>query len=139
LNLVTKRLRIYHVSALRAFNTPPEDADLTKYAVRDYGYFIVRSVKGFRPKSYKKEDSRKILEFQIEWDLDGSITWEPWSATRKILEVRKWVLSPNCTNKALKALFPINQLEEELESDQENEKEEELKEDFPYWPNLDKK
>ena len=55
------------------------------------------------------------------------------------MEVRKWVLSPSCTNKALKALFPINQLEEELESDQENEKEEELKEDFPYWPNLDKK
>jgi hypothetical protein len=46
LNLVTMRLRIYHVSALRAFNARPEDHDPTKYAVRDYNFYMVRSVKG---------------------------------------------------------------------------------------------
>jgi hypothetical protein len=139
LNLVTDRIRVYHVSALRAFNARPEDTDLTKYAVRDDNYFMVRSVKGFRPKSYKRKDSRKTLEFQIEWDIDGSLTWEPWSAVRTLKEVRKWVQSPACTNKDLKALFPVNIIEEEKESDEENLQEELPPEDFPYWPNLDRK
>jgi hypothetical protein len=132
------RLRVYHVSALRTFKARPEDTDLTKYTVRDYGYYMVRSVKGFRPESYKEEDSRKTLEFQIEWDIDGSLTWEPWSAVRSLKEVRKWVLSPLCTNKALKALFPIQTAAEEAESDEENEREE-LSEENPYWPDLDSK
>jgi hypothetical protein len=122
LNLVTDRIRVYHVSALRAFNARPEDTDLTKYAVRDDNYFMVRSAKGFRPQSYKKKDSRKILDFQIEWDIDGSLTREPWSAAR-----------------TLKALLPVNNIEEEKESDEENLQEELRPEDFPYWPNLDRK
>jgi len=100
---------------------------------------MVRSVKGFRPKSYKRKDSRKTLEFQIEWDIDGSLTWEPWSAVRTLKEVRKWVQSPACPNKDLKALFPVNIIEEEKESDEENLQEELPPEDFPYWPNLDRK
>ena len=49
LNLVSIRLRVYHVTALRAFNARPEDTDLTKYAVRDDNFFMVRSIKGFKP------------------------------------------------------------------------------------------
>ena len=66
LNLVTMRLRVYHVSALRAFNARPEDHDPTKYAVRDYNFYMVRSVKGFRPKSFSSSNSRKTLQFEIE-------------------------------------------------------------------------
>ncbi len=40
-------------------------------------------------------DSRKSLEFQIEWDIDGSLTWEPWRGVRSLMAVRKWVQSPN--------------------------------------------
>ena len=134
LNLVTMRLRVYHVSALRAFNARPEDHDPTKYAVRDYNFYMVRSVKGFRPKSFSASNSRKILQFEIEWDIDGSTTWEPWSAVRSLGALSKWVHSIACTNKALKALFPINRIEEEKESDEENEKGEEVKDDHPYWP-----
>ena len=134
LNLVTMRLRVYHVSALRAFNARPEDHDLTKYAVRDYNFYMVRSVKGFRPKTFTSANSRKILQFEIEWDIDGSTTWEPWSAVRTLGALHKWVHSNACTNKALKALFPINRIEEEKESDEENERGEEAKDDQPYWP-----
>ena len=121
LNLVSMRLRVYHVSALRAFNARPEDTDLTKYAVRDDNFYIVRSVKGFRPLKYSSEDSRKNLEFKIEWDIDGSETWEPWGKVRTLGEVRKWVRSASCKNKALKALFPVDNVTEEYESDEANE------------------
>jgi hypothetical protein len=136
LNLVTMRLRVYHVSALRAFNARPEDHDPTKYAVRDYNFYMVRSVKGFRPKTFASSNSRKILQFEIEWDIDGSTTWEPWSAVRTLGALHKWVHSNACTNKALKALFPINRIEEEKESDEENERGEEVKDDQPYWPSI---
>ncbi len=64
--LVTIRLRVSHVSALRAFNARPEDHDPTKYAVRDYNFYMVRSVKGFKPKTFTSSNSRKILQFEIE-------------------------------------------------------------------------
>ncbi len=82
--------------------------------------------------------SRKTLEFQIEWDIDGSLTWEPWSGVRGLLAIRKWAQSPNCTNKALKALFPVKVIPEEIESDEENAKEV-IPEDIPFWPNLEQK
>ena len=135
LNLTTMRLRVYHVTALRAFHARPEDTDLTKYAVRDDNFFIVKSVLGFRPTKFDKGDSRKILEFKIEWDIDNSTTWEPWSKVRKLKEVQKWVQSAACKNKALKALFPVQQVQEEMESDEEYDKEE-LNLDNPYWPAL---
>jgi hypothetical protein len=135
LNLTTMRLRVYHVTALRAFHARPEDTDLTKYAVRDDNFFIVKSVLGFRPTKFDKGDSRKILEFKIEWDIDNSTTWEPWSKVRKLKEVQKWVQSAACKNKTLKALFPVQQVQEEMESDEEYDKEE-LNLDNPYWPAL---
>jgi len=135
LNLVSMGLRVYHVTALRAFHSRPEDTDLTKYAVRDDNFFMVRSVKGFKPKTFNTTTSRKTLEFLIEWDIDGSETWEPWSNVRRLKEVRKWVQSPACTNKALKSLFPVNPTLEETESDEGNSREEEEQaQDTPYWP-----
>ena len=83
-------------------------------------------------------DSRKTLKFQIEWDIDGSLTWEPWSGVRSLLAVRKWVQSPNCTNKALKTLFPVHLVHDEIESDEENAVEV-IPEKTPYWPNLEQK
>ena len=53
---------------------------------------------------------------------------------RSLGALSKWVHSAACTNKALKALFPINRIEEEKESDEENEKGEEVKDDHPYFP-----
>ena len=88
---------------------------------------------GFRPQKFDKGDSRKILEFKIQWDIDNSTTWEPWSKVRKLGDVRKWVLSAACKNKALKALFPVQQVQEEMESDEEYDKDE-LNLDHPYWP-----
>ncbi len=34
------------------------------------------------------------------------------------------------------ALFPINRIKEEKESDEENERGEEAKDDKPHWPNI---
>ena len=135
LNLVSMRLRVYHVTALRAFNARPEDTDLTKYAVRDDNFFMVRSIKGFKPLKYGSTDSRKILQFKIEWDIDGSETWEPWGKVRTLGVIRKWVMSPACKNKAVKALFPVKAITEEYESDEENEAEETSEQ--PHWPNVE--
>ena len=120
------RLRVYHVTALRAFHARPEDTDLTKYAVRDDKFFIVKSVLGFRPAKFGKGDSRKILEFKIEWDIDNSSTWEPWSRVRGLKEVQKWVQSAAWKNKVVKALFPVQKVQEEMESDEEYDREEQI-------------
>ena len=42
------------------------------------------------------------------------------------------------TNKALKALFPVQVIPEEMESDDENAKEV-IPDNIPYWPNLEQK
>ena len=94
---------------------------------------MVRSVKGFRPKTFSAEDSRKKFQFLIEWDVDSAETWEPWSNFRNLIEVRKWVLSPACKNKVLKKLFPIDILLEMEESDNEFD-DDQAEEAAPSWP-----
>ena len=108
---------------------------MPQYAVRDDNFFMVRSIKGFKPLKYGPTDSRKILQFKIEWDIDGSETWEPWGKVRTLGVIRKWVMSPACTNKAVKALFPVKAITEEYESDEENEAEENS--ERPHWPNVE--
>jgi hypothetical protein len=126
------RLRVYHVKVLREFHSRPEDIDPTKFAVKDYNFLMVRSVKGFRPKTFNTEDSRKNRQFLIEWDNDSADTWEPWSNVRNLIEVRKWVLSAACKNKILKNLFPVNNLQEMEESDDEFD-EDQAEEAAPSW------
>ena len=87
-NLVTNNIRAYHVKRLKAFQARPEDTDLTKYAVRDDNFWIVQSVKDFRPKGFEGTTSRKLLEFRVEWEIDKSLTWEPWSIVRKLQSLK---------------------------------------------------
>ena len=128
-NLVTNNIRTYHVKKLKAFQARPEDTDLTKYAVRDDNFWIVESVKDFRPKSFDGTTSRKLLEFKVEWEIDKSLTWEPWSIVRKLQSLRDYVHSASCKNKVLKKIVPTNIVEEEEESDEEFNQEQ----DAPYW------
>ncbi len=107
----------------------PEDTDLTKYALRDDHFWVVKSVLDFRPKLFTDSSSRKILEFKIEWEIDGSKTWEPWSIARKLQALHTFVHSNKCKNKFLKKLVPINEMEEEIVSDKEFGSEE----DTPKW------
>ena len=118
-NLVTNNIRTYHVKKLKAFHARPEDTDLTKYAVRDDNFWIVTSIKDFRPKNFDGSTSRKLLEFMVEWEIDGSKTWEPWSIVRKLQALRDYVHSASCKNKVLKKIVPTNVVEEEEESDEE--------------------
>jgi len=128
-NLVTNNIRTYHVKKLKAFQARPEDTDLTKYAVRDDNFWIVKSVKDFRPKNFDASTSRKSLEFKVEWEIDESQTWEPWSYVRNLQALRDYVHSASCKNKVLKKLVPTNIVEEEEESDEEFFQEQ----DAPYW------
>ena len=127
-NLVTNNIRTYHVKKLKAFQARPEDTDLTKYAVRDDNFWIVKSVKDFRPKTFDGSTSRKLLEFKVEWEIDKSQTWEPWSYVRKLQALRDYVHSTSCKNKVLKKIVPTNIVEEEVESDNEFYEEQ----DTPY-------
>ena len=128
-NLVTNNIRTYHVKMLKAFHARPEDTDLTKYAVRDDNFWIVQSIKDFRPKNFDGSTSRKLLEFMVEWEIDKSKTWEPWSYVRKLQALRDYVHSTSCKNKVLKKIVPTNIVEEEEESDEEFNQEQ----DAPYW------
>jgi len=128
-NLVTMKIRTFHVKSLQAFYSRPKDTDLTKYAVRDDHFWVVKSIIDFRPKSFNNSSSRKILEFKVEWEIDGSQTWEPWSIARKLQALQSFVHSTKCKNKFLKNLVPINEMEEEIESDEEFDREE----DKPVW------
>ena len=114
---------------LKAFHARPEDTDLTKYAVRDDNFWIVTSIKDFRPKNFDGSTSRKLLEFMVEWEIDGSKTWEPWSIVRKLQALRDYVHSASCKNKVLKKIVPTNVVEEKEESDEEFYQEL----DAPYW------
>ncbi len=40
--LVTMKIRIFHVKSLQAFYSRPEDTDLTKYAVREDHFWVVK-------------------------------------------------------------------------------------------------
>ena len=115
-NLVTNNIRTYHVKMLKAFRARPEDTDLTKYAVRDDNYWIASSISDFRPKS-------DFLEFMVEWEIDKSKTWEPWSYVRKLQALRDYVHSTSCKNKVLKKIVPTNIVEEKVESDEEYNRE----------------
>jgi hypothetical protein len=128
-NLVTNNIRTYQVKKLKAFHAKPEDTDLTKYAVRDDNFWIVKSLKDFRPKNFDGSTSRKLLEFMVEWEIDGSKTWEPWSIVRKLQALRDYVHSASCKNKVLKKIVPTNVVEEKEESDEEFYQEL----DAPYW------
>ena len=114
---------------LKAFHARPEDTDLTKYAVRDDNFWSVSSISDFRPKNFDGSTSRKLLEFKVEWEIDKSKTWEPWSYVRKLQALRDYVHSTSCKNKVLKKLVPTNIIEEEVESDEEFNREL----DAPYW------
>ena len=124
-NLVTMKLRTFHVKRLKAFLSRPEDTDLTQYAVRDEHFWIVKEIVDFRPKSFNASSSRKNLEFKIEWEIDGSQTWEPWSLARKLKALETFIHSIKCKNKFLRKLVPIDKIEEEIESDEEFDREEE--------------
>ena len=83
----------------------------------------------FRSKTFDGSTSRKLIEFRVEWEIDGSKTWEPWSIVRKLQALRVYVHSTSCKNKVLKKLVPTNTIEEEEESDNEFYQEA----DAPYW------
>ena len=97
--------------------------------MRDDHFWVVKSILDFRPKSFNSSSSRKILEFKVEWEIDGSQTWEPWSIARKLQALQTFVHSNKCKNKFLQKLVPINEMEEEIESDEEFDREE----DHPTW------
>ena len=90
---------------------------------------LVQSIKDFRPKNFDGSTSRKLLEFMVEWEIDKSKTWEPWSYVRKLQALRDYVHSTSCKNKVLKKIVPTNIVEEEEESDEEFNQEQ----DAPYW------
>jgi len=129
-NLISMRLRTYHVKALRKFESRPQDVDLTHYAVRDIHFWVVKSILDFKPKSWDGSTSRRLLQFKVEWEIDGSTTWEPWSVVRKLQALRDFTHSVKCKSKPLKRLVPtINDREEEIESDEDFERDL----DTPYW------
>jgi len=129
-NLISMRLRSYHCKSLRKFESRPEDTDLTTYAVRDVNFWIVKSILDFKPKSFDGTSPRRLLQFYVEWEIDGSKTWEPWSIVRKLKALRIYAHSAVCKNKHLKKIVPlINDKEEEIESDEDFEKDL----DSPYW------
>ena len=102
--------------------------------VKDYNSIFVQSITPLKSFISKREflsltPIQSILEFKVEWEIDKSKTWEPWSYVRKLQALRDYIHSTSCKNKVLKKLVPTNIIEEEVESDEEFKREL----DAPYW------
>jgi hypothetical protein len=127
LNPITGRLRLYHVKNLRAFRCDPTSSDPSLFALRDGDFYLVDAVINYKPKTFT---SRRSLSLLVRWKVDKSETWEPWSGLRRVKAVQDWARSHS--SKLIRALCPVDCLQEELESDEENEKEEENLEQISF-------
>ena len=79
-DLITMRIKPYHVSNLRPFLFDPTTQDPLIYALKDEGnVYAVNKISEMRgnPKT-----SRKLLTFKVHWR-EGDTTWEPWSSVRR--------------------------------------------------------
>jgi hypothetical protein len=122
-NLITSRLRVYHVKRLRAFKCDPTGRDPTVFAARDDDLVAVEAVLDYRPRTFKATMSRKLLELQVRWLDDKRTSWEPWSKVRRLATVRRWAESHK--TKVIRNLIPVNEKQEEEESDDDHERLEE--------------
>jgi hypothetical protein len=80
-DLVTDKLKNFHVTQLKAFTYDEMDTDPVDIARAEQNEFLVESVLAHRHDGSKK---RTNYEFLIKWDGydDASNTWEPWEFVR---------------------------------------------------------
>jgi len=105
-DLVTMRIKRYHVSKIREFRFDPNTQDPLTYAIKDNSdegvYAVDRISKIFgNPKGSKKQ-----LSFEVYWRGYEEPTVEPWSALRRTKALHDFLR--NHKDKKVNALVPVN-------------------------------
>ena len=107
-DLVTRRAKDYHVSALRPYNM---DLEVQKaplfYAIRDHNdHFLVEKITAHRG----KPSSKSKMSFQVYWTGYSDPTWEPWNKVSRTLALFQYL--KNHADKALRKITPNVEIED---------------------------
>ena len=78
-DLTADNYHTYDISRLRHFIVAP-GIDPRDIAAADLAEEVVRKI--LKHKGNPKQ--RKTLQFEVEWEPDGDITWESWETMRKL-------------------------------------------------------
>ena len=101
-NLITKRVKDFHVKRLTPFNLDISKYDPTQVALRDDGdLFVIERISKMRGNA---KGPKSQLFFQIYWTGYNDPTWEPWSKVRTTLKLHEFLRSQ--TNKTVQNLVP---------------------------------
>jgi transposase InsO family protein len=101
-NLVTRRIKDYHVTRLHPFLFDPTTQDPLTYAIRDDHVYIVQRVSNIRG-DLKKLKTVEVLVHWLGYEEDSN-TWEPWANLRTNSELHNFVR--NHKNKDVRKLMP---------------------------------
>jgi hypothetical protein len=127
-DLVTMRIKPYHVSKIRQFEFDPTTQDPLFYALKDDGHaYAIDHISAMRgnPKGSKKQ-----LTFLVHWKGYEQATWEPWEHLRRSKALHDYLKQHK--SKPVRDLVPKNYMSEisihdsndEEDSDSEYEEEE---------------
>ena len=112
-DLVTRRAKDYHISALRPYNM---DLDLQRaplfYAIRDHtDHFLVEKITAHKG----KPSSKSRMTFQVHWVGYSEPTWEPWNKISRTLALYQYL--KNHAIKALQKITPNVEVEDIVMND----------------------
>ena len=115
-DLVTRRAKDYHISALRPYNM---DLDLQRaplfYAIRDHtDHFLVEKITAHKG----KPSSKSRMTFQVHWVGYSEPTWEPWNKISRTLALYQYL--KNHAIKALQKITPNLEVEDIVINDSTN-------------------
>jgi hypothetical protein len=116
-DLITQRIKPYHVKRLSKFQHDPSKWDPLKVALRDTGdLFQVLRVSGYEgnPKGPKSQ-----LFFRVHWVGYEETSMEPWANVKNNVALHEFL--KNHKNKSVQALMPKNILTAETHEDSESE------------------
>ena len=113
-DLVTRRAKDYHVSALRPYNM---DLELQKaplfYAIRDHSnHYMVDKITAHKG----KPSSKTKLSFQVHWIGYEEPTWEPWKQVARTLALYQYL--KNHPDPAMQKITPNLEIEDIVLDDQ---------------------
>ena len=116
-DLITQKIKPYHVKRLSKFQHDPSKWDPLKVALRDTGdLFQVLRVSGYEgnPKGPKSQ-----LFFRVHWVGYEEASMEPWANVKNNIALHEFL--KNHKNKTVQALMPKNILPAETHEDSESE------------------
>jgi hypothetical protein len=107
LDLITGKVKLYHVTQLKAFHFNPLATDPVDIARKDYLEFFIESITDLQGSF----DTLATLKFRVKWlgYNETHNTWEPWKNLRKTTALHQFLIARNMKHripKEFKSLYP---------------------------------